>query len=84
MTGRVKTSARGSWDEAVELSERDELGRYIEARLLWRRHPSLHVRPAREGHQASKHQSCSHASHVPHPTASGHWRVEALTQLPLR
>jgi hypothetical protein len=31
-TERVKTSARGSWDEAVELSERDELGRYIEAR----------------------------------------------------
>jgi hypothetical protein len=32
-TERVKTSARGSWDEAVELGERDELGRYIEARL---------------------------------------------------
>jgi hypothetical protein len=28
-TERVKTSATGSWDKAVE---RDELGRYIEAR----------------------------------------------------
>jgi hypothetical protein len=69
-TERVKTSATRSWDEAVELGERDELGRYIEARLCRRHlHTTLHVR---KGHNSQRL--------VPHTTD---W-AEALTQLPLR